>query len=162
MTERKPFGMSFETWIDKQVREAAERGDFDNLPGAGKPLPGANLPHDENWWVKGLLKREGLSGSAMLPESLRLRKEVEELPAVVAEMASERQVRAHVAELNVRIVAWLRAPHGPKVRVGRVDADSVVAEWRAGRQVPRAAPEPPPAPKRRRWWRRATVQRDEP
>lgn len=151
MTERKPAGMSFETWIDKQVREAAERGDFDNLPGAGKPLPGANLPDDENWWVKGLLKREGLSGAAMLPESLQLRKEVEELPSVVAEMPSERQVRAYVADLNVRIVAWLRAPHGPKVRVGRVDAEEVVANWRAARPV-RRPPVVEPVVRKRRWW----------
>jgi hypothetical protein len=153
MTERKPSGMGFETWIDRQVREAAERGDFDDLPGAGKPLPGADQPHDENWWVKGLLKREGLSGSAMLPESLRLRKEVEELPAVVAEMPSERQVREHVADLNARIVAWLRAPHGPKVRVGRVDADEVVAAWRATRPA-RRPPVVEPVVRKRRWWQR--------
>ena len=39
MTERKPPGMSFTSWIDQQINEATERGLFDNLPGAGKPLP---------------------------------------------------------------------------------------------------------------------------
>jgi hypothetical protein len=38
MTERKPPGMSFESWVDKQIREATERGEFDGLPGAGKPI----------------------------------------------------------------------------------------------------------------------------
>ena len=37
--------MSFhESWVEKQIREAQERGEFDNLPGAGKPLSGARRP----------------------------------------------------------------------------------------------------------------------
>ena len=39
MTERKPPEMTFRSWIDQQISEAAERGAFDNLPGAGKLLP---------------------------------------------------------------------------------------------------------------------------
>ena len=31
MTERKPPGVTFETWTDKLVRLAIERGEFDNL-----------------------------------------------------------------------------------------------------------------------------------
>ncbi|MEV4218944.1 DUF1992 domain-containing protein [Nonomuraea sp. NPDC049725] len=52
MTERKPGGMQFESWVDRQIREAQERGEFDDLPGAGKPLPGADKPYDEHWWIK--------------------------------------------------------------------------------------------------------------
>lgn len=44
MTERKPTGVSFESWIDKQVREAEMRGEFKDLPGAGKPLPDQGKP----------------------------------------------------------------------------------------------------------------------
>src|SRR5262249_62272694 len=49
MTERKPPGTSWETWIEAQIRVAMEQGAFDNLPGAGKPLP--NLDQDPDWWV---------------------------------------------------------------------------------------------------------------
>ena len=38
MTERKPPGVSWETWIDRQIREGMERGDFDHLPGHGQPI----------------------------------------------------------------------------------------------------------------------------
>jgi hypothetical protein len=38
MTERKPARMDFDSWVDQQIREATERGEFDNLPGKGKPL----------------------------------------------------------------------------------------------------------------------------
>ncbi|MGK5171412.1 DnaJ family domain-containing protein [Geodermatophilus sp. CPCC 205761] len=39
MTERKPPGMSFETWVDQQLAQARARGAFDDLDGAGRPLP---------------------------------------------------------------------------------------------------------------------------
>ena len=39
MTQRKPLGTSWETWIERQIRVAQEEGAFNNLPGAGKPLP---------------------------------------------------------------------------------------------------------------------------
>jgi len=36
---RKPGDpKDWESWIDQQIREAQERGEFDNLPGKGKPL----------------------------------------------------------------------------------------------------------------------------
>jgi len=37
----------WESAIDKQIREAQERGDFDNLPGQGRPLPPESW--DEEW-----------------------------------------------------------------------------------------------------------------
>jgi hypothetical protein len=43
----------YESVIDQQIRKAEERGDFADLPGRGKPLPGLDGPDDENWWVKG-------------------------------------------------------------------------------------------------------------
>jgi len=84
MTERKPPGMSFTSWIDQQISEAEERGAFDDLPGAGKPLP--NRPEDEDGlaWVRNWMRREGVSPAVMLPEPLKLRRE----SARLAETAS--------------------------------------------------------------------------
>lgn len=39
MTERTPPGVGFESWIDQQIPEAEERGDFATLPGGGNPIP---------------------------------------------------------------------------------------------------------------------------
>ena len=62
MTERKPPGTSFEPWIEAQLRVAMEEGAFDNLPGAGKPLPDRGQLHDPlSAWVKQLAEREQLS-----------------------------------------------------------------------------------------------------
>lgn len=123
----------YEHLIDQQIREAQERGDFDDLPGKGKPLPGKGQPDDDLWWVREFVRREGLSGEAFLPASLRLAKEIERLPEKVAPLASEQQVRAAVAALNERIAEFLRAPSGPQVPIRAVDADQVVTKWRTDR-----------------------------
>lgn len=163
MTERKPPGVTFETWIDKQVREAAERGEFDNLPGAGKPLPDLDKSHDEMWWIRQKVRREGLSTEALLPTPLQLRKEIERLPDTVRDLPSEQAVRDVVEELNLRITDWLRAPSGPQVPVGPVNTENVVERWRANRQASQEAAAATPgghaptdeAPSpRTRWWHR--------
>ncbi|MDG3009139.1 DUF1992 domain-containing protein [Rhodococcus sp. D2-41] len=143
MAERKPPEQTFETWVDKQIRLAQERGEFDDLPGAGKPLPGLSGPYDEMWWIKNLIEREGLSGEALLPTPLQLRKEIERLPDTVADLTTEKAVRETVHELNSRIVDWIRTPSGPPVPVSPVDADEVVRRWREDRRPGR----------RRRPWR---------
>ncbi len=145
MTERKPAGMRFETWIEKQIREAQERGEFDNLPGAGKPLPDAGREYEEDWWVKDWLRREG-AGSAALPPTLRLRREAEDLEELADRRTSEAAVRELVADLNEQIrKARVGLMDGPPTLLPPVDADAVVRRWRerrarasrAGRADPR-------------------------
>ncbi|MBN9103288.1 MULTISPECIES: DUF1992 domain-containing protein [unclassified Pseudonocardia] len=147
--------MGYESAVDRAIREAAERGAFDNLPGAGKPLPGLDGPDDEMWWVRRYVEREGLSREALLPESIQLRKEIDRLPATLSDLRTEQAVRDVLRALNLRIVEYLRNPVGPRVKVGRIDADDAVARWRAGRApaASPAAPAPPP-PTRNPWWRR--------
>ena len=68
MTERKPPGTSWETWIEAQIRVAREQGAFDNLPGAGKPLPYLDQEYDPDWWVKQLSPaRADLYAAAVAP-----------------------------------------------------------------------------------------------
>jgi DnaJ-like protein len=157
MTERKPPGVTFESWVDKQIRFAQERGDFDDLPGTGKPLPGVGEPVEDQWWVKDYIRREGLSGEALLPTPLRLRKEVERLPATVRDLTTEQAVRDIAADLNRRIVEYMRAPTGPQVAIGLVNVDDVVTRWRADQPQPvqpATRPDRAPAPQKTRWWRR--------
>ncbi|WP_431959070.1 DUF1992 domain-containing protein [Actinacidiphila sp. bgisy160] len=131
MTERKPPGVPFETWVDKQIREAAERGAFDNLPGAGKPLAGLDRPYDELWWIREKMAREGLSH---LPASLRLRKEVEDAMDAASRAPCEPEVRRIVEEVNEKIRAGIRTPmDGPPFSLVPYDVEDVVARWRAER-----------------------------
>ncbi|RSN71313.1 J-domain-containing protein [Actinomadura sp. WAC 06369] len=148
MTERKPVGMGFETWIDRQIRQARERGAFDDLPGAGKPLTGLDRPFSVERWAVDKARREGLDTEALLPEPLRLRKEVDRLPGTVRGLRSEREVRELVGDLNRRIAESLRRPSEVPVVVRRVDPDAVVERWRDARAPAAEAPatEAPAAP----------------
>jgi hypothetical protein len=145
----------YESVIDQQIRKADERGDFADLPGKGKPLPGLDGPDDENWWIKSWVHREGVPSEALLPTPLQLRKEIERLQETVRDLPTEESVRSAVADLNRRIAEWVRAPSGPAVPVHTVDAEEIVQGWRSTRPNPRPAPPPAaPAPARTRWWRR--------
>jgi len=160
MTERKPPGTSFASWIDRQIAEAEERGAFDNLPGAGQPLPRRTEDAGQAW-LRDYLRREGVSSDDLLPAPLRLRKEAERLADSAPELRSEQEVREAVADLNDRILQWRRIPLGPPVFLPLVDEDALVARWRAARPAAEPPSSPPaagtenPAP-HRRWWHRLT------
>ncbi|WP_069860990.1 DnaJ family domain-containing protein [Streptomyces malaysiensis] len=132
MTERKPPGISFETWADRQIREAEERGAFADLPGRGKPLPNLDRPYDDLWWVKEKMARENLS---FLPPTLVLRKEAEDALAAVEKTPSERVVRDILAEVNDKIrEAIRRPPPGPPLILVPFDIDEIVREWQERRE----------------------------
>lgn len=132
MTERKPSGVSWESWIEAQIRVAQEEGAFDNLPGAGKPLPNI-LEYNPLWWVKNLAQREQIS---LLPPSLELLRKVEKELATIETLPDETIVRRRVAALNVEI-ARVNATvvEGPPTRLGPLDPDQVVERWRRARSA---------------------------
>ncbi|WP_091297059.1 DUF1992 domain-containing protein [Micromonospora halophytica] len=70
----------WEAAVEAQIRSAQQRGEFDNLPGAGKPIPGRGLPYDESWWIMSFLEREALPTDLLLPTPLQLRRKVEQIP----------------------------------------------------------------------------------
>src|SRR6266550_3124492 len=127
MTARKPPGVGWESWVETQIREAQERGEFDNLAGAGKPIPGINDPPDELWWVKQLLEREKLS---ITPPTLAVKKAREDLLDGIGALRSEAAVRKAVGELNARIGEINAKPtSGPPSSSMPLDVDRVVEIW---------------------------------
>ncbi|WP_413757011.1 DUF1992 domain-containing protein [Streptomyces sp. MMBL 11-3] len=132
MTERKPPGVSFESWVDRQIREAEARGEFAHLPGAGEPLPdGLDTSYDELWWIKRKMAREGLS---VLPPTLALRKEAEDALEAAAAAPSERAVRRIVTEINAKIRDMMfKPPPGPPLGLKPYDVEEIVREWHAAR-----------------------------
>jgi hypothetical protein len=169
MTERKPPDMSFPSWVDKQINEAAERGAFDNLPGAGKPLPKSDEADAGQAWLRDCLRREGVPTEEMLPTPLKLRKEIERLAGTVHLLRTEQEVRGVVAELNERITNWRRIPLGPPIFVPLADEEALVSRWK---DVQPAAQAPAPAadagqfgdrqPRHPRWWHRLGRRRNSP
>jgi hypothetical protein len=161
MTQRKPTGMSFETWVDSQIARAREEGAFDDLDGAGKPLPRRTREQTSYDWALEWAKRENADVAGMLPSGLVLRKEREELPALVARQTSELAARAVVEAHNARVDQYYRRPaDGPWIPVGMADVAELVADWqRTHPVVPPPPPAAPPAPpRRRRWLRRRTEE----
>jgi Domain of unknown function (DUF1992) len=127
----------YESKVDREIREAQERGDFDNLPGWGKPLPGRGEPYDENWWLKQWVRRENLTG--LVPTSLKIRKEADDLMETLATVPSESTVRDIVARLNERIERARRGlVDGPPIVIHTFDVDAVVDAWRRGGPAPSA------------------------
>jgi hypothetical protein len=152
-------------WVEMQIQQAMRRGDFDNLPGAGKLIPGLDRPHDPDWWVKSLIERERISGAGVLPPALALRTENLELDDRLDREATPEAVRAALEDFNARIVdARRQLQGGPPVITPLRDVDAEVEAWAARRtariarqkavleQMRRdaAAATPPP------WWRRVS------
>jgi hypothetical protein len=157
VTQRKPPGVSFETWVDRQIAQAQERGDFTALPGAGRPLKNLDREETAYDWALAKARREGVDTGAMLPPGLRLRRERDDLPERVAGLATEAEVRAVAEDYNARVEAFWRLPAESRWAAvpGLADVEALVEGWRRDRPPPAPpAPGPAPQPAARRWWRR--------
>jgi hypothetical protein len=132
MTEqKKPPGVSWETWIERKIRESIEAGEFVNLPGSGQPIADLARPYDELWWLRKKLREEQLS---IDPPTLVLRREYHDTLAKIADARSEGDVRRLVAAINERIVyVNSHTTFGPPSDLVPLNVERVVAEWRGAR-----------------------------
>jgi hypothetical protein len=118
-------------WAELQIQRAIERGDFDNLPGAGKPLPPMN--DDPDWWLKNLIAREQITG--VLPEALLLRQVDANLADDLDRLPSEKRVREEVESFNKRVVeARRQLLGGPPVVTPTRDVEAEIEAWRVRRR----------------------------
>src|SRR5581483_6833032 len=126
--DRKPPKVSWESWVERKIRESIERGEFDNLPGQGKPLPDLARPYDELWWLRKKLREENFS---IEPPLLVLRRELDETQARIAAATDEAEVRRLVAAVNERIVyVNSHTTSGPAPDLVPLPVDRVVDAWR--------------------------------
>jgi hypothetical protein len=152
-------------YVDLSIKQAMERGDFDDLPGAGKPIKGLGTQHDPNWWVKQLIEREKITG--VLPPALQLRKDDAELEDKLDRHTAESEVRRELEEFNARVMKARYTPvDGPPLITMPRDVEVEVEAWRERRLARRReaaaakatapVPEQPAVARRRRWFRRNT------
>lgn len=147
---------------DYLVRDAMARGDFDNLKYAGKPIPGLGGTHDPDWWIKGLIQREHLTGLG--PKAILLRVEDGQLDERLDALFTEKEVRDALEDFNARVIdARRQLEGGPPVVTKTRDVDGEVQRWRerreertaAARQAEEvAAAEAELLRSRRPWWQR--------
>lgn len=140
--------------VEYLIRDAMAQGKFDNLKYAGKPIPGLGEMYDPDWWVKGLIQREHLTGVG--PKAILLRTEDAELDARLDTQYSEKQVRDIVEDFNARVIdARRQLQGGPPVITKTRDPDGEVQRWRERRAAAAAAVEVPSKPEPgKSWWRR--------
>ncbi|MDF2846404.1 MAG: hypothetical protein K0R97_386 [Oerskovia sp.] len=162
-------------WVDELVRQAMARGEFDDLPLAGKPIPGLGARHDPDWWLKNLVEREQITG--ILPPA-QLRADDARLRDELDRQFSEESVREVLTEFNARVVdARRQLLGGPPVVTPLRDVEEEVSLWRERRAARSAASSSGPTAPRtsrdgsprdrspraadgsgatgaRRWWRR--------
>jgi Domain of unknown function (DUF1992) len=129
--DRKPPKMRWETWVERKIRESMERGDFDNLPGAGQPIADLARPYDELWWLRKKLRDEQFS---IEPPVIELRRQFDTFRARIAAAGREAEVRRLVAAINERIVyVNSHTTSGPATELAPLDPDRVVEQWRAAK-----------------------------
>lgn len=146
-------------FIETAIQQAIRRGDFDNLPGAGKPLESLGTHHDPDWWIRQKIETENLTGLG--PPALRLRIENAKLDAQLDLESSESRVREVLDDFNRQVVeARRQLLGGPPVVTPTRDVESEVEAWQERRSAhtksaQQATPVTEPhAPRRRKWFRR--------
>jgi len=124
---RKPPAETWESFAERQIREAQEAGEFDALEGAGRPLADLDEPYDEFWWVKRKLRREQLS---FVPDALAIRREAEAVLESLAGIPTEDDARAVLEELNARIARTNAATvTGPPTTLAPLDVEETLRRY---------------------------------
>ncbi len=150
-----PTGRERAMYVETVIQQAMRRGDFDNLPGAGKPIEDLGTSHDPDWWIRRKIRNEELTGLG--PPALRLRIEHAEFEERVDALAREDDVREYTEDFNRRVVeARRQLLGGPPVVTPTRDPEGETAAWRERRaaRIAASAPPPDPGPSPRRWFRR--------
>ena len=121
-------------YVEISIQQAMRRGDFDNLPGTGKPLTGLTDTNDPDWWIRRKIEREQITGLG--PPALTLRTENAELDTRLDTVFTEHQVREILADFNRRVIdARRQLLGGPPVVTPVRDVDTELARWRARRDA---------------------------
>lgn len=85
--------------VEQAIRDAIARGEFDRLPGVGRPLPDIDRTYDPDWWARRYVDRARTQDAAdELRRTIR-----EELPRLRV-MKDRGAATERVAALNRRIV----------------------------------------------------------
>lgn len=123
--------------VEMSIQQAIRRGEFDDLPGAGKPIPGLGQSHDPDWWIRRKIESEKLTGLG--PPALMLRVEDRELDAKLDELHHEHDVREALEDFNRRVIeARRQLLGGPPVVTPTRDIEAEIRAWRE-RRAARAA-----------------------
>ena len=153
---RHPTGADRAAYVETAIQQAIRRGEFDDLPGAGKPLPDLGDHHDPDWWIRRKIRTEQLTGLG--PTALMLRVESDELAQRLDELRREEDVREVLDDFNRRVrLARMQLQGGPPVVTPTRDVEAEIVAWRSRRherEIAAAREHDASHETSHRWWRR--------
>ncbi|MCU1514006.1 MAG: molecular chaperone DnaJ, partial [Microbacteriaceae bacterium] len=119
-------------YVEVVIQQAIRRGDFEDLPGAGRPLKGLGGTYDPDWWIRQKIEREKITGLG--PPALTLRTENAALDSQLDAAMTLGEVRELLEDFNARIISARRQLlGGPPVVTPTRDVDEEIAKWRERR-----------------------------
>jgi hypothetical protein len=68
MSENRPLfsDRAIQIVAENKIRAAIAAGEFDDLPGLGKPAAIFDEPYDPHWWIRRKLQREQLQSQVVI------------------------------------------------------------------------------------------------
>ncbi len=81
--------------VERSIRDAIARGEFDNLSGTGKPLPDLDRQYDPDWWARRYVENMKAEDAA-----LEVRRMVNHDLPFLRTMGDRSVAQARVEELN--------------------------------------------------------------
>lgn len=91
----------FQKIIEQRIKEAQERGEFDDLPGRGEPLKiedDSHIPEDLR------LAYKVLRNADCLPPELELKKEIRQMEDMLEHIPDEREKYRQIKKINYKIM----------------------------------------------------------
>ena len=92
---------AFQKIVEKRIKEAQERGDFDNLPGHGEPI---NIEDDSHIPEDMRLAYKILKNADCIPPELQLRKEIRRMEDMLDGIPDEKEKYRQIKRINYKIM----------------------------------------------------------
>ncbi|NQU12763.1 MAG: DUF1992 domain-containing protein [Desulfobacteraceae bacterium] len=91
----------FQKIVEKKIKEAMDKGEFDDLPGRGKPIAfedDSNIPEDLR------LAFKVLKNADCLPPELQLKKEIRQMEDMLEGIPDEKEKYRQIKKINYKIM----------------------------------------------------------
>lgn len=98
---RVPMIFGFQKIVEKKIKEAMDKGEFDDLPGRGKPIAfedDSNIPEDLRLTFK------VLKNADYLPPELQLKKEIRQMEDMLEGIPDEKEKYRQIKKINYKIM----------------------------------------------------------